>query len=255
MTSRSCRSLVQVLLRWTSCRASGRKALSVRCRKGPKGMRNLHSVLQRALQKDAVLGSYVRHGDKYYEARPALQGKSNTGSSADFEGAESSLTESCAEHVQLGVFISRSPLWQAKEYEFKDYMHIYSWILGSDAEAEAGARFGSFSAGWLQVERRCPDSSRMLAPFKKQLPRLRAAQRRQCALGPVPGWRGCMDPVAAKIRCLFFWPIHSPKFAGFGTNSDAGCISVRTTQLCWRLLLWSFTVVRLPRLLHVGSLS
>ncbi|CAE7424387.1 Fut8 [Symbiodinium sp. CCMP2592] len=66
--------------------------------------------------QDAVLGSYVRHGDKYYEA---------------------------------------------KEYEFKDYMHIYSWILRSDAE----------------VERRCPDASRMLAPFKKQLPRLRAAQR------------------------------------------------------------------------------
>eukprot|EP00439_Symbiodinium_sp_Y106_P066830 s5275_g10.t4 len=66
--------------------------------------------------QDAVLGSYVRHGDKYYEA---------------------------------------------KEYEFKDYMRIYSWILRSDAE----------------VERRCPDASRMLAPFKKQLPRLRAAQR------------------------------------------------------------------------------
>ena len=32
--------------------------------------------------------------------------------------------------------MSRSqPLWQAKEYEFKDYMRIYSWILRSDAEA------------------------------------------------------------------------------------------------------------------------
>ncbi|CAE6949827.1 Fut8 [Symbiodinium natans] len=68
--------------------------------------------------QDAVLGSYVRHGDKYYEA---------------------------------------------KEYGFKDYVGIYSWILDADADVE--------------VQRRCPDAGRMIAPFKLQLPRLRASQR------------------------------------------------------------------------------
>ena len=75
--------------------------------------------------------------------------------------------------------MSRSqPLWQAKEYEFKDYMRIYSWILRSDAEAGRFVpKVRCFFLEGFQVERRCPDASRMLAPFKKQLPRLRAAQR------------------------------------------------------------------------------
>ena len=33
------------------------------------------------------------------------------------------------------------------------------------------------SVVWSQAEQRCPDAPRMLAPFKAQLPRLRASQR------------------------------------------------------------------------------
>ncbi|CAK9105353.1 unnamed protein product [Durusdinium trenchii] len=71
--------------------------------------RESHLVNQ---MQDGVLGCYVRHGDKYYEA---------------------------------------------SEYPFKDYLRIFSWILDGDKE----------------VQRNCPGASKLLEPFKWQLPRLR----------------------------------------------------------------------------------
>ena len=78
-------------------------------------------------------------------------------------------------------------LSQAKEYGFKDYVGIYSWILDADADVEAlfthVDRLQFTLRGCqnltVQVQRRCPDAGRMIAPFKLQLPRLRASQRPQ----------------------------------------------------------------------------
>eukprot|EP00913_Durusdinium_trenchii_P034785 g32539.t1 len=95
-------------------------------------------------------GGYVNDSKEGYGTFSWPDGRSYQGQWA--EGKQPG-----SQHLKRPRAAKRFKLRSASEYPFKDYLRIFSWILDGDKE----------------VQRNCPGASKLLEPFKWQLPRLR----------------------------------------------------------------------------------